>query len=148
MLSCEIWKFLRTPISKNICGQLLLNFTNKETPTPMFSCEFCKFFKNIYFVEHLLTAGFETPVPRSPFNKTASLNSRRPVTLLVRDSSTGIFLWILGKLHLPNGYYKQKLRSWKNKQKWKVTLQQSCLNLMNSFWEAWKTNKYILQFIK
>ena len=28
----------------------------KETPTQMFSCEYCKIFKSIYFAEHLLMA--------------------------------------------------------------------------------------------
>ena len=29
------------------------NFTRKETPTQVFSCEFCEIFKNIFFMEHL-----------------------------------------------------------------------------------------------
>ena len=28
----------------------------KETPTQVFSCEYCKIFKNSYFKEHLQTA--------------------------------------------------------------------------------------------
>ena len=35
----------------------------------MFSHEFCELFKNTYFVEDLRTAGSETPVRRSLFNK-------------------------------------------------------------------------------
>ena len=34
----------------------------KETPTQVFSCEFCELFRNTYFVEDLWTAGSETPV--------------------------------------------------------------------------------------
>ena len=29
------------------------NFTRKETPTQVFSCEFCEIFRNIFFMEHL-----------------------------------------------------------------------------------------------
>ena len=29
---------------------------NKETPTQVFSCEYCEIFKNTYFEEHLQTA--------------------------------------------------------------------------------------------
>ena len=29
------------------------NFVKKESPTQVFSCEFCKIFKNTFFVEHL-----------------------------------------------------------------------------------------------
>ena len=62
MLSCEYPNFLITSILKNICEHLLLNFILKETPTQVFSCEFCELFKNTYFVEDLWTAGSETPV--------------------------------------------------------------------------------------
>ena len=31
----------------------------KETPTEVFSCEYCEIFKNTYFEEHLLTADSE-----------------------------------------------------------------------------------------
>ena len=88
-------KFLRTPILKYICGRLLLNVINKETPTQVLFCEFCEFFKSICFVEHLRTAGSETLVSGSLFNKVASLTTWRLVALLERDSSTGISLWIL-----------------------------------------------------
>ena len=33
-----------------------LQLLQKETPTHMFSSEYCKIFKNTYFEEHLLTA--------------------------------------------------------------------------------------------
>ena len=59
------------------------------------SCEFCEFFKSDYFVEHLWTAVSETSASESPFYKVASPTAWRPVTLLERRSSTGIFLWIL-----------------------------------------------------
>ena len=50
---------LRTIILKNICERLLLNFIQKETPTQVFSCEFCELIKNTYFVEGLQTASSE-----------------------------------------------------------------------------------------
>ena len=52
-------KFLRTTILKNVCDCL------QETPTQMFSGEFCELFKNIFFVEHLQMSGSETPVRES-----------------------------------------------------------------------------------
>ena len=61
----------------------------------MISCKLCEFFTNTFFVEHLLTAGSETSVPLSIFNKVASLMVWRPVTLLERDPSTGFSLWVL-----------------------------------------------------
>ena len=35
------------------------NFIKKETPAQLFSSELWEFFKNTYFVEHLLTAASE-----------------------------------------------------------------------------------------
>ena len=67
----------------------------KKAPTQVFSCEFCKLLKNIYFKEHLRTAGSKTLVRGFLFNKVASLMAWRPLTVLERDSSTGIFLQIL-----------------------------------------------------
>ena len=61
----------------------------------MFSCEFCKLFKSTYFKEHLRTAGSKTVVRGFLFNKVASLMAWRPLAVLERDSSTGIFLQIL-----------------------------------------------------
>ena len=43
----------------------------------------------------LRVACFETPVPGSLCNKVTSLMTRRHATLLERDSSTGVSLWIL-----------------------------------------------------
>ena len=61
----------------------------------MFFCKFCLLIRNTYFVEHLPTAGSESPLQRSLFNKVASLTAWMPMVLLEKDSSTGIFLWIL-----------------------------------------------------
>ena len=60
----------------------------------MFSCEFCELFKNTYFKEHLRTIGSKTLVRGLLFNKVASLIAWRPLTVIERDSSTGIFLQI------------------------------------------------------
>ena len=56
----------------------------------MFSCKFCKLFKNTDFVEDLQRAGSETPVRGSLFNNVQSLMAGRPLIILERDSSTGI----------------------------------------------------------
>ena len=61
----------------------------------MLSCEFCEFLKNIYFKEHIGTVGSKTPVRGFLFNKVASLMAWRPLTVLERGTSTGIFLWVL-----------------------------------------------------
>ena len=61
----------------------------------MISCEFLDLFKSTYFVEHLRTAGSEIPVGGSLFNKAESLRVWRPLIVLERASSTGIYRWIL-----------------------------------------------------
>ena len=35
------------------------NFNKKETPTQVFTCEYCEIFKNTYFEEHLQMAASE-----------------------------------------------------------------------------------------
>ena len=37
----------------------ICNFIKKETPTHVFSCEFCELFKNTYFIEHIRVTAFE-----------------------------------------------------------------------------------------
>ena len=64
----------------------------KETPTQVFPCEFFKSFKDINFNELLRTAGSKIPVRGFLFNKAASMTVWRPLTVLERDSSTGILL--------------------------------------------------------
>ena len=91
----EFANFLRTIILKNICERLLLNFIWKETPTQVFSCKFSELFKNIYFAEDQRTAGSETSGQGSLFNKVARLTVWRHLTVLERDSSTGISQQIL-----------------------------------------------------
>ena len=51
--------------------------------------------KRIYFKEHLWTSVSKTPVRDFLFNDVASLMAWRPLLVLEKDSSTGIFLWIL-----------------------------------------------------
>ena len=67
----------------------------KKVPTQLFSCKFCDLFKNTCFKERLRTAGSKTLVRGFLVNKVASLMAWRPLTVLERDSSTGIFLQIL-----------------------------------------------------
>ena len=50
---CNIHR--KTPVLEPLCGLSSLQFYQKETSTPMFSCEYCKIFKNTYFEEHLQT---------------------------------------------------------------------------------------------
>ena len=52
----------------------------------MLSCEFCKLFKNTYFLEDLQTACSETPVRGSFFKKVASLTAWKLLTVLERNS--------------------------------------------------------------
>ena len=40
-------------VSKNSQACKTCNFIKKETPTQVFSCEFCEIFKNTIFIEHL-----------------------------------------------------------------------------------------------
>ena len=65
----------------------------------MLSLEFCELFNNTYFVEDLRTAGSETPVRGSLFNKVASLTTYTLLSVFERGSSTGVnFVKFLGKL--------------------------------------------------
>ena len=52
-------------------------------------------FKNTYFVVDLRMAGSETPIRGSLFNKVASVTAWKHLTVLERDPSKGIYLWIL-----------------------------------------------------
>ena len=53
---------MKTPVSISFLiklqasGLQACNFIKKETPVPVFSCEYCEIFKNTYFEEHLGTA--------------------------------------------------------------------------------------------
>ena len=38
---------------KHLCWSLFLNFIKKETPTQVFSGQYCEIFKKSYFEEHL-----------------------------------------------------------------------------------------------
>ena len=90
VLSCEICKLFKNNYFEEhlwMSGSKLLN---------LFSGKFCELFKNTYFAEDLRTTVFETPVRRgSLINKPASLMAWTHLTVLERDSSTGISLWIL-----------------------------------------------------
>ena len=46
------------------------NFIEKETLTPLVSCEICKTFKNTFFIVHLRTAVSETVTENSLGNST------------------------------------------------------------------------------
>ena len=95
----------------------------KKTPTQTLSCEISKLFKNSYFEEHLWTSASKLHLKRDTnagafrefcelfkiiyfveglrtalFNKIASLTPWTHLTVLERDSSTGISLWILSKV--------------------------------------------------
>ena len=56
---------------------------------------FVNYSRTPIFKEHVRTAGSKTLVRGFLFNKVASLMAWRPLTVLERDSSTGIFLQIL-----------------------------------------------------
>ena len=44
----------------------MYNFLKKETPTQVFSSEYCKILKNTYFQKHLRTAASSYAVARIP----------------------------------------------------------------------------------
>ena len=64
----------------------------KETPTQVFSCEYCKIFKNSYFKEHLQTAASEHTEKEQRRNKfyRSKLDSREVVlTKMSSNKRTG-----------------------------------------------------------
>ena len=95
MLSCEIGKHFKNNYFEEHLWTSASKFSWKKTPTYVFSCEYCELFKNTYFVDDLQTADSETLVRESLFNKAANLMAWMHLTVLKRDSSTGISLWIL-----------------------------------------------------
>ena len=79
------------------CFNLFLHFFRKETPTQVFSCEFSKFFKNIYFEKCLLLTSeinqFLQKLPKQKIPKNqvlscctvvASIGSSRPEVFRVK----------------------------------------------------------------
>ena len=52
-------------------------------------------FKNTYFVVDLRIVGSKTPIRESLFNKVASVTAWKHLTVLEKDPSKGIYLWIL-----------------------------------------------------
>ena len=53
-----------------------LQFYQKETPTQVFSCKYCKIFKNSFFVEHLRWLLLDTPHLPIPLIKTRNKNGK------------------------------------------------------------------------
>ena len=90
-LKCSVKKvFLEIlqDLKESTCARVyflikLQAFIKKETLAQVYSCEFCKISKN--------TFSYRTP-PSDCFYKVASLTAWRPLTVLKRDSSPGIFL--------------------------------------------------------
>ena len=105
-------------IGNNLCWSFFDKVTflgpvtlSKMTPTQVLSCEnwnyfeehlwistwklYWKLLRNTYSVDDLQATGSETPVQGSLFNNVASLTAWRSLTVLERDCSTGISLWIL-----------------------------------------------------
>ena len=48
----------------NKIAGVVCNFIKKEILPQVFSCEFCEIFKNTYFMEHVRTTAFASPVLR------------------------------------------------------------------------------------
>ena len=44
---------MKTPVPEYLFKWQLSNFIKKETLAQVLSCEFCEFFKNTFFIEHL-----------------------------------------------------------------------------------------------
>ena len=78
------FQFLNATLLKNNCDRLLLNLFKNRLQH-----------KNIYFKEHLRTGSSKTQLLGFLFNKFASLTAWRPLRVIERASTAGIFLWIL-----------------------------------------------------
>ena len=82
VLPCEICE----PFKSNYFEEHLWMSTSKlylkKESNIVFSCKFSELFKNNYLVKDLQTAGSETAVWGSLFNKTASLMAWRSLTVL------------------------------------------------------------------
>ena len=62
------------PVLESLCEPSRLQFYQKETPTLMFSCEYCKTFKNTYSEEHLRTTAYFMKKNRHSWRLTPWLN--------------------------------------------------------------------------
>ena len=97
-LSCEICKFFESNYFEEYLWMSASKLYLKRNGAKAYSCEFSKLFINTYFVEDLQTAGSETPLRGSFFNKVISLTAWRLLTVLERDCRTGVSLCILRNL--------------------------------------------------
>ena len=92
LLPVKFTKFLKTAILKNICERLLLSLFKKRLQHRCFPVNFMNYSRRIYIKELSRTAASKTPVWGFLFNEVASLMAWRPLPVLERNSSTGIFL--------------------------------------------------------
>ena len=87
---------------KHLCQSLFSN--KRETPTKIFSCEFCKIFKNTYFVEHLRTNA-SAPVASINYCKITLFPKQKKFTTITKtlnyDFTTIFHYDFCGKMILP-----------------------------------------------
>ena len=74
----------------------------------MFSHEFCELFKNNYFVEDLRTAGFETPMRRSLFNKN-SQETPEACNFIKKETLAQVLSFEFCKIFLVFPFYRTHL---------------------------------------
>ena len=92
--SCEICKLFTSNYFEAHLWMYTSKFYFKKEPTWCFPVNW-ELFKNTYFVKDLQTTGSEIPVRWSLYNKIASMMACISLTVVKRDFSTGISLWIL-----------------------------------------------------
>ena len=91
----KIWQVSQEFLSKNVAVLRTCNFIKKDSNAGAFLWILWIIQERVFYKKHLRTAGSKTQVRGFLFNKVASLMNWRPLTVLGRDSSTGIFLQIL-----------------------------------------------------
>ena len=94
VFSCEICKlFKKNYFEEHLWMSASKLYLKRDYNTGVFL--WTLLFKNTYFVVDLRMAGSETPIRGSLFNKVASVTAWKHLTVLERDPSKGIYLWIL-----------------------------------------------------
>ena len=83
----RIYKFSKQLFWRNLWMSASKLYLKKDSNTGVFP--WILWFKNTYFVEDLQTAGSETPVRGSLFNKVASLTAWTHLTVLEAEAATG-----------------------------------------------------------
>ena len=127
-------------IGKHMCGNLFsaiigLQFLEKETPTQLFSSEFCEMFKNTLFTEHFRTtaSGYRNNMPRGFKTKCE------------KNESNDILITYLYLASAFNTSIHQTTSACKNKAKPHQSIPNHKVKIITFFIWTWGTSENMLE---